>query len=324
MIQSIIPIKLDVSRIHPIQPIMVKQLDSESRFIKATILSNGVKIEVPLSSTVMMNVYRKDNQKSTYIGSANEDGTVTVKVPSWLMAVDGISKCSITIIDANERKLTTLGFNITVETAEYTGEDIPPEDADLVVQLISQVSAINGVAIEAKNDALLAQAAAEYAAGQSDDSAQAAAGALSDFLGMLGVSVPELINGKIPTTYLDLEATFETVQVNSVNDLVTLTPEQVQKNDLAYVIEAIDGVPTITGAWRLLGDGDPSISANWIVSGTSYAVKAGEASIAISAGNSERWSGMRGVTMTQEQYDLAESIGTIVAGDLYIVDPEEE
>lgn len=126
---------------------------------------------------------------------------------------------------------------------------------------------------------------------------------MQDFLAMMGSDVATLDgNGKIPINQIPATSTQEIYQISSESELVGLIA---QKGDLAEIVQPINSVQTIVKTYQLLGTGNPTILANWIVWGTSYAVQAGNATNATYANDSTMINGKRFVAMTQSQYDAA-------------------
>ncbi len=125
--------------------------------------------------------------------------------------------------------------------------------------------------------------------------------AYSDFLKQLGTDVATLVGGKIPMSQIPATATQEIYIVASEDELVSLVA---QKGDLAELIKEIDGERTITKTWQLVGS-DSTVRENWVVWGTSYAVSAGNAATATSAGNANRINNHRLIEMSAEDFASA-------------------
>lgn len=106
------------------QAIVAKQNDSNSRFLRVTLLDEGTKIEVPTTATATINALRADNTAKAFAGTVNSDGTVTVPLTNWMLELDNTVKCSISILSPDSQRLTSTSFSIDVETAEFEGEGI--------------------------------------------------------------------------------------------------------------------------------------------------------------------------------------------------------
>lgn len=147
--------------------IVAKQYDNNSRFLKVTMTNEGKKINVDAdSTTVIISTKRADKQSKAFAGAVNEDGTVTVPLTSWMLELDDVVTCDISIVDAEGRKLTSTSFNIEVEAASYSGDDISDdENYDLLITLLAECAetkkACEDAAEEArsgvKNDELTAK-----------------------------------------------------------------------------------------------------------------------------------------------------------------------
>lgn len=132
----------------------------------------------------------------------------------------------------------------------------------------------------------------------SADSEKAAKQALSDLLAMINSGdIILATDGKLPLSSIPATATQEIYVVESENELTSL---EAQRGDLAELIETIDGKKKITKTWQCLGDS--TVSDNWVEWGTSYAIKAGNATYADSAGNATMINNHRVVEMTEEEF----------------------
>lgn len=183
-------ITVDVAKKNLFQALVAKQNDNNSRFLKVTICNEGTKIEVPSTATVLINAERADNSSKAFAGTVNSDGTVTVPLTNWMLGLDDIVRCSISVIGSDEQKLTSTSFSIDVEAAEYEGSDITDdENYDVLITLISDVSdaklACETATIAANSATELAQGAATAANNAATAAASAATAAeeVSNFYG---------------------------------------------------------------------------------------------------------------------------------------------
>lgn len=130
-------IEVDVAKLNTFKAIVAKQGDKSSRFLKVQLLNEGKKIIVEADSTVTINAERSDTQARAFKGEVNDDGTVTVPLAAWILGIDGQVKCSISVING-EDKLTSTSFAVIVEHAEFGDETIyEDDDADLFLQLLT-------------------------------------------------------------------------------------------------------------------------------------------------------------------------------------------
>lgn len=148
---------VDVSRLNTFQAIVAKQGDSLSRFLKITLTDNGTAIEIDEAAIATLNVERPDGESDGFLGVVNEDGSVTLPLAAWAIALDGAVKCSLSVVEADETRLTTTSFTINVEAVEFTGEGIEEdENYNILIDLLAtSATAISGAneAAEAANEA---------------------------------------------------------------------------------------------------------------------------------------------------------------------------
>ena len=192
MAETIKEIVLDVSKPKALKAIVAKQNDVNSRFLKATLTNSGQVIPISSSSTIALNVERPDGEVKAFVGTLNEDGTVTVPLTKWTLEQDGVARCEISVIDTNS-KLTTLNFAISIEENLYSSEDfIEDDNYDLLVVMINRstqatnacneatenciekTSLADTATTEAVNAALSANQATDNANGAADKANQAA------------------------------------------------------------------------------------------------------------------------------------------------------
>lgn len=134
-------ISVDVAKRNVFSAIVAKQFDTNSRFLKVTLTNLGDVLTVPATATVVINALREDGQSSSFLGTANGDGTVTVPLTQWMLELDGEVKCDISVVNAEESKLTSTMFILAVEEATYSGDEIADdENYDLLVSLLSEVA----------------------------------------------------------------------------------------------------------------------------------------------------------------------------------------
>lgn len=158
-------IMVDVAKKNLFQAIVAKQNDSNSRFLKITMANEGVPIEIPTTATAIINAERADGQSDAFICVINDDGTVTAPLTTWMLELDDMVSCSISVIGSDNDKLSTLSFMVEVQAAEYSDDDISQdENYDLLVTLISDCNDVKTACTEATNAANSAATAAGNAA----------------------------------------------------------------------------------------------------------------------------------------------------------------
>lgn len=121
-------INLDVSQLNVFNYIIAKQDDTASRFLRITLMDEGVKINIDPSSTVTLNAEKPDGKHTSNFGVVNEDGTVTVGLTNQTLAADGLVKCDVSVIDTEGRKLTSTLFSVQVEHAAVSEGTIVSSD----------------------------------------------------------------------------------------------------------------------------------------------------------------------------------------------------
>lgn len=124
MAEIINELTLDVARGNRIQAVLGKQYDYKSRYLKVQIANNGEPIFVTAGTVVTINAMRADKQTNSFLGVVNDDGTVTVPITQWMLALDDYVKCDISMTDPQGRKLTTANFTVEVEHSNYTGGNL--------------------------------------------------------------------------------------------------------------------------------------------------------------------------------------------------------
>ena len=143
MIKITKQISVDVAQENVIKSIVAKQYDNDSRFLKVRLTNEGKQINVNPTSVVTINALREDDEAKAFAGTVNEDGTVTVPITNWMLELDGQIKCDISVINTEQRKLSSTAFTIQVEAATYDGGDISDDDDyDILVKLIAEVKAL--------------------------------------------------------------------------------------------------------------------------------------------------------------------------------------
>lgn len=134
MIQIIQKISVEVSKPNFFQAIVAKQYDSNSRYLKATLIQDNEKINVANTSTVTINAKRNDGAEKSFKGEVNEDGTVTVPLTYWMLELNGRLDCDISIFGADESKLTSTTFTVEVERASCGSDDVSDaDDNDIII-----------------------------------------------------------------------------------------------------------------------------------------------------------------------------------------------
>lgn len=165
-------ITADVSQANVFPAITAKQGDTNSRFLHVTITSLGQKLEVPASSQVLINATRADGETGSFLGEVLTDGTVRVPLNSWILALDDSVNCDISIISADEEKLTTTTFVVSAQkSSNPSGEIVEDEDYDVLVELLNRVATAVEQTQQAANSANTAAGEANTAASSANSAA---------------------------------------------------------------------------------------------------------------------------------------------------------
>jgi hypothetical protein len=110
-------ITLEVSKPNLFQALAAKQGDYNSRYLKVTFTDDGNTLPIATHATVKINALRSnDGKSSSFAGVVNEDNTVTVPLHEWILALDGIVQCDISVT-SGDKKLTSTSFLVNVEKA---------------------------------------------------------------------------------------------------------------------------------------------------------------------------------------------------------------
>ena len=146
-------ITVDLARRGNARLIFARQNDFNSRRIAINLTNAGVPFAVDKANVALVNFARPDGESAAFYGNVEDDGSVSIVLGQWQLAVVGEVKCSVSIFSDNEQKLTSSDFYIDVENALYMGDEISTdENYSLLVGLMSEISKIN-YAEEARKNA---------------------------------------------------------------------------------------------------------------------------------------------------------------------------
>lgn len=181
MAQIILPIRVEVAKPNFFQAIVAKQYDKDSRWLQVTLVHEKEKIEVSSDSTVLINAKRNDGEEKSFLGSINNDGKLLAPLTSWMLELAGTLECDVSVIDKEEKKLTSTKFTVEVERASCSDQSITEdEDYDILIKLLSDVSQAKSDATAAVNEATTAASAANTAASNAAKAADDASEAISN------------------------------------------------------------------------------------------------------------------------------------------------
>ncbi len=134
--KTIVKIKLDLCQHNYAALVQAIQNDSETRLVKALLLSDGKPWKIPPGATAAV-VYRKPDQtKGLYDKLADgtpaleiSGPTVTLALTQQMLTVPGKIQAGIVFFDENLNQLTTFPFTVAVEEDPFSGAQ---ESADYI------------------------------------------------------------------------------------------------------------------------------------------------------------------------------------------------
>lgn len=132
---------VDVAQLNRFAAVVAKQYDKQSRFLKIHLTNESTPITVAAGTTVTINARRADGAGASFYGSVNNDGSVNVPITYWMLELDDIVECDISLIsDNNEVMLTSTLFQIEVQRAAVGTDEIEEdEDYPILLQLLQEV-----------------------------------------------------------------------------------------------------------------------------------------------------------------------------------------
>lgn len=132
-------IQLDLCKKNSYKAIPTKQLDINSRFLRAELLNNGSQYDFNDDVTVILASTRNGETKA--YKCTIEDGCVVAPLTSWMLAEEGYVDCEIVLVDtASNSKLSSFAFSICVDESIYNDETITQdENYNVLLQLITDV-----------------------------------------------------------------------------------------------------------------------------------------------------------------------------------------
>lgn len=138
MAQILCKMELDVAECAPGVMIMAKQGDFGSRFVQVRLMSHRVPLFVPEDAAVVLNVKRPDGEKRAFVGSVNGDGTLTLPLGGWMLAVEGVLLCDISVTDGAGAKLTSTCFSVYAEGAVCPDGELGSETESVTARFLSE------------------------------------------------------------------------------------------------------------------------------------------------------------------------------------------
>lgn len=166
-------LSLDVAGRNKYKYLYAKQGDTGSRFVKVTMLANGVQITPESGATAKIRALKPDGTGVYNPATINKDGTVTAELTSQMLAVKGDVKTDIMLVGKSNEILSTVTFYVQVEEAP-AGTVVASSNEFLELVEMRETVAANAKSVaEAKAAAVAAKEAAEEAAQEAQDNADA-------------------------------------------------------------------------------------------------------------------------------------------------------
>lgn len=171
-------LSIDAARRNRCAVVVAKQYDKQSRFLRIALLNNERPFIVDQNATVLINARRPDGAGKSFVGTVNENGTVTVPLTYWMLELSGIVKCDITVVMDNDVTLSSMLFELDVEEAACDEDCIGADDKySLLLTLIQTARDSTSAADTAARNASQAAQDANTAAAAAYNTANAAVSA---------------------------------------------------------------------------------------------------------------------------------------------------
>lgn len=147
-VNVIYSVKLNVSEKNVFKSLILKQKDSNSRFIDCAFMHGRFMLLIR-AGEVVLNVTRADGQHRSFAGTINDNGTVRIPVANWMVENAGMIDCDVSVFDGDE-KLTSALFSAEVQASANPDGSVAPDDpaVDMAMVLIDRAEA---AAAEAKS-----------------------------------------------------------------------------------------------------------------------------------------------------------------------------
>lgn len=247
------------------------QGDTNSRFVKVTLLSNAQPYTVPSGATAVIRCRKPDGTSVFNDAAINEDGTITAELTEQMLAAVGNCKCEISLYSSDESSLTTVPFIVKVTPAAVNPNIESADEYTALTSALARVDNVSGVAdaaleaatealnnletIEADIDAHTAAAeAATDSANEAAEAAQAVVNQAAQLVTRYGVSFGGSANTGATVSRLynavGLVAGVGTDTVEATNDFDNIYPWSARRRccgmfdaDGNFVVAAYKGEP---------------------------------------------------------------------------------
>lgn len=146
-------ISLDLSAEDSCKHISAKQGDYDSRYLRVTVLSDGSLFKIEENDAVALRCTHEDNTFDMDVGTINEDGTVSLKIPKSILSRIGSAECDVSIAREGCGLISTSCFYLSITKSSLTGNIDDGEDIKTPSELFAEMSA-NTAARHTHNDNL--------------------------------------------------------------------------------------------------------------------------------------------------------------------------
>ena len=171
--QTTAQIKLDVASNMSPPTVYAKQLDKSTRYVKATILQNGVPYTIPEGATARIRILKPDGT-AVYNTATVSNNEVTAELTSQTLAVGGIATAEMGLYK-DDQILSTFVFYVRIERSAISDEAIESTDEFTVLeQAIRDAGTATTAATTAAGTANAAATAANNAKTAADNAASSA------------------------------------------------------------------------------------------------------------------------------------------------------
>lgn len=107
--------------------IVAKQKDFKSRFINVRLINSGGFMKIQKNANVIANFKRGDGEAKSFAGGVNEDGTVKILLPFWVLELSDTAVCDTTAewrvpkinVFGKTNQVTTVGKNLIPENGSW-------------------------------------------------------------------------------------------------------------------------------------------------------------------------------------------------------------
>lgn len=235
MAQIIKEITVDVAKKNLFQAIVAKQHDSNSRFLKVSFTNEGEPITISSGSSVIINAERADNESKSFAGSVNDDGTVTVPLTNWMLALDDLLHCDISIVAGDESKLTSTSFTVEVEAAANAEGDImEDENYDILIKLFSDCAEVKDSCNAAANSANVAASLANEKASLAQTAANRANKVADEMETVTENAVKAKTDAETATSKANTATSNANSAADAANDAANRIGDMLQAQNVSY------------------------------------------------------------------------------------------